>query len=411
MNENGKRTWPRLGLFLSFGKRCPPCLVRRPSNLEPNYQRALMLVNLLGLSLFNLVLPASVPAAENQLLLRDVCRLKGQEENTLQGLGLVVGLKGTGDDSSKPTARALARMMQLMGSQLSSDPKGGPSLAEIEKAGNVALVFVTVNVPPQGVQQGDQIDCTISALSAKSLEGGTLTLTPLLGPRVDRPTVYALAQGKITVPDPRLPTSASIYRGCKMEATIENQFVKDDKITLVLDKDISSFNTAQYIEDIINQLNNSGLNGAANIPADQALANSNFQLLARALDPVHIEVTLPKYYRDRPVAFVALLMETPLPNIQNKKRVVINEREGGLVVLGDDVLIAPVVIAHKNLTIEARNGQRSFVGMDPANPQLRPKLKNLTDALNSLQVPSEDVIAIIKALKQNGSLYGEVIVQ
>ena len=132
--------------------------------------------------------PLLAQAAENQLLLRDVCRLKGQEENTLQGLGLVVGLKGTGDDSSKPTARALARMMQLMGSQIANDAKGAPSLSEIEKAGNTALVFVTVNVPPQGVQQGDQIDCTISALSAKSLEGGTLMLTPMLGPRVDQLT-------------------------------------------------------------------------------------------------------------------------------------------------------------------------------------------------------------------------------
>ncbi len=353
----------------------------------------------------------TVQAAENQLLLRDVCRLKGQEENTLQGLGLVVGLKGTGDDASKPTARALARMMQVMGSQISNDMKGAPVLAEIEKSGNVALVFVTVTIPPQGTQQGDQIDCTVSALSAKSLEGGTLMLTPMLGPRVDRPTVYALAQGKLTVPDPRVPTSASIYRGCKMEATIENQFVKDDKITLVLDKDLSSFNTAQYIEDIINQLNNTGLNGGANIPTDQALANSNFQLLARALDPVHIEVSLPKFYRDRPVAFVALLMETPLPNIQNKKRVVINERDGGTVVMGEDVLISPVAIAHKNLSIEARAGQTGFVGIDPANPQLRPKLKNLVEALKALSVPSEDIISIIKTLKQNGSLYGEVIVQ
>ncbi len=357
-----------------------------------------------------LVAAVSVPAADDQLLLRDVCRLKGQEENTLQGLGLVIGLKGTGDESSKPTARALARMMQIMGGQIGIDAKGSLLLAEIEKAANVATVIVTATIPPQGVQQGDQIDCTISALSAKSLEGGTLIITPMLGPRADRPTVYALAQGKLTIPDVRVPTSASLYRGCKMEATIKNEFVKEDKITLVLDKDISSFNTAQYIEDIINQLNNTGLNGGANIPADQALNNSNFQLLARALDPVHIEVTIPKYYRDRPVGFVALLMETPLPNVQNKKRVVINEREG-VIVVGVDVLISPVAITHKNLTIEARAGQKSFVGLDPANPQPRPKLKNLVDALNALSVPSDDVIAIIKALKQNGDLYGEVVLQ
>ncbi len=352
----------------------------------------------------------TVTAAENQLLLGDVCRLKGQEENTLQGLGLVVGLKGTGDDASKPTARALARMMQLMGSQIGSDTNGAPNLAEIEKSGNVALVFVTVNIPPQGAQQGDQLDCTISAVSAKSLEGGTLMLTPLLGPRADRPTVFALAQGKLTIPDLRTPTSASIYRGCKMEASVKNKFVKEDKITLIVDKDMSSFNTAQYIEDLINELNSTGLTGSSNIPQSEAVQNSNFTLLAKAQDASHIEVTIPNYYRDRPVAFVAFLMEMPLPNIQNKKRVVINEREG-VIVIGEDVLIAPVAITHKNLTIEARTGQKNFVGFDPSGPQPKPKLKNLVDALNSLNVPSEDVIAIIKALKRKGDLFGEVVVQ
>lgn len=351
-----------------------------------------------------------VAASDDQLRLRDVCRLKGQEENTLQGLGLVVGLKGTGDDASKPTSRALARMMQLMGSQIASDANGQPQFAEIEKSGNVALVFVTVAIPPQGAQQGDQLNCTVSALSAKSLEGGTLMLTPLLGPRADRPTVYALAQGKLTIPDSRVPTNASLYRGCKMEASVENQFVKDDKITLILDQDIGSFNTAQYIEDLINALNNTGLTGGGNIPPSQAIQNSNFQLLAKAQDPVHIEVTVPVYYRDRAVAFVALLLEIPLPNIQNKKRVVIDEREG-VIVIGDDVLIAPVAITHKNLTIEARQGQSGFVGFDPTSPQPRPKLKNLVDALNSLSVPNEDVIAIVKALKRKGDLFGEVVVQ
>lgn len=348
--------------------------------------------------------------SDDQLRLRDVCRLKGQEENTLQGLGLVVGLKGTGDDASKPTSRALARMMQLMGSQIASDANGLPQISEIEKSGNVALVFVTVAIPTQGAQQGDQLDCTVSAVSAKSLEGGTLMLTPLLGPRADRPTVYALAQGKLTVPDPRIPTSASLYRGCKMEASVENEFVKDDKITLILDQDIGSFNTAQYIEDLINALNNTGLTGGGNVPANEAIQTSNFQLLAKARDSLHIEVTIPTYYRDRTVAFVALLLELPLPNIQNQKRVVINERED-VILIGEDVLIAPVAITHKNLTIEARQAQTGFVGFDPANPQPRPKLKNLVDALNSLNVPTEDKIAIIKALKRKGDLFGEVVVQ
>ncbi|MCC6510522.1 MAG: flagellar basal body P-ring protein FlgI [Pirellulaceae bacterium] len=353
---------------------------------------------------------SSIDAADNQLLLRDVCRLKGQEENTLQGYGLVVGLKGTGDDASKPTAVALATAMQRMGGQIGTDASGQLNLSDVEKAGNAALVFIQATIPPQGAQQGDQLECTISAIFAKSLEGGTLVLSPVLGPNAGQQAVYGLAQGKLTIPDPRVPTTASIYRGCKMEATVQNQFVKDDKITLVLDKDVSSFNTAQYIEDLINELNNTGLTGGANIPPEQAVQTSNFQLLAKARDPVHIEVTIPSYYRDRPVAFVAFLMEMPLPNIQNKKRVVINEREG-VIIIGEDVMISPVAINHKNLSIEARAGQKSFVGMDIENPQPRPKLKNLVDALNALNVPSQDVIAIIKALKQKGDLFGELVIQ
>jgi flagellar P-ring protein precursor FlgI len=357
-----------------------------------------------------LVMATRVHAGESQLLLRDVCRLKGQEESTLQGVGMVVGLKGTGDES-KTTLRMLARMMQKMGNPVGMDARGVPQLAEIEKTKNVAAVTVTVTIPPQGVQPGDQLDCTISAHEAKSLEGGVLISTFMFGPRADELTVFGFSQGKLTIPDARFPTSATIYRGCKMEVPIENEFVKDDKITLVLDKDISSFNTAQYVEDIVNQLNNTGLNSGANVPPDQAMANSNFQLLARAIDPVHVQVTVPKYYRDRPVAFVALLMETPLPNFQTKKRVVVSERGGSLIVMGEDVLINPVVITHKNLTIEARGAQRGFVPVDISNPQPRPKLKNLVEALKGLQVPSEDMVAIIKALKQNGSLYGEVVVQ
>ncbi len=124
-----------------------------------------------------ILVPYSVAHADGELQLRDICRVKGLEENTLQGLGLVVGLKGTGDAKLKPTARALARTMQLLGGNISTDAQGFPVLDEIAEANNTALVIVTAEVPPAGAQQGDTLDCTISALSAKSLEGGTLMLT------------------------------------------------------------------------------------------------------------------------------------------------------------------------------------------------------------------------------------------
>ena len=351
-----------------------------------------------------LAMTACTACADDQLRLRDICRLKGQEENTLQGLGLVVGLKGTGDDSIKPTTRALARMMQNMGGNIATDATGIPNLDEIEDTANIALVMVTANIPAAGAQQGDKLNCAVSAISAKSLEGGRLMLAYLLGPRADVPAVYAIAQGQISIPDPKLPTSGVIYGGCKMEATIHNQFSKDGKLTLILDKNIASFSTAIDIQDAINGLNQTGLSGGNG-------ASDTF-IIAQAIDQVHVEVSIPRSYQKEPVKFVSLLLDLSLPQIKKPKRVVINEREG-VIVIGEDILINPVAINHKNLSIEAGGeGASHFVGIDTDSPkQERPKLKNLVEALNKLSVPTEDVIAIIRTLKRNGDLYGEVVIQ
>ncbi len=350
------------------------------------------------------VLMACAPcAADDQLRLRDICRLKGQETNKLQGLGLVVGLRGTGDDSVKPTTRALAQMMQKMGANIALDGQGIPDLSELDETGNVALVMVTASVPAAGAQQGDELNCEVSAISAKSLEGGRLMLAYLLGPRADVPTVYAIADGPISIPDISIPTTGIVFRGCKMEATIENQFVKNNVLTLVLDKDIASFSAAIDIQDSINGLNQSGLsagNGA-----------SDTLVIAQAIDQLHVQVAVPTAYQAEPVKFVSLVLDIPLPHIKKSRRVVINEREG-VIVIGEDILINPVAITHKNLSIEARAGAGGFVGVDTESPgQLRPKLKNLVEALNALNVPTQDVIAIIRTLKRNGDLYGEVVMQ
>ncbi len=268
---------------------------------------------------------SGVVQAADQLMLRDICRLKGLEENTLQGMGIVVGLKGTGDGKLKPASRALARTMQLLGGNIATDAQGIPKIEELTEVNNVALVLVTAEIPQAGAQQGDTLDCTISALSAKSIEGGTLMLTPLVGPRADRPTVYALAQGPITISNPALPTTGTIHKGCKMEATIRNNFVSDNKITLIIDSDVSSFSIAQNIEDEINNLNRSGLSGLNSI--DQGGSGEQL-MIAQAIDPRHIEVTIPKYYRNSPVKFISLIMDVQLRYLQSTKRVVINERKG-----------------------------------------------------------------------------------
>ncbi|KAA1259520.1 Flagellar P-ring protein precursor [Rubripirellula obstinata] len=343
----------------------------------------------------------SVDAAGMRLA--NICRVKGQETNTLQGLGLVVGLRGTGDSGAAPTARALARMMQLMGGPISIDRTGQLNLDDVADAKNVAMVFVTATVPAVGAQAGDSLNVTINAINAKSLEGGTLMLTPLLGPRSDNPTVYAMAQGALNVSLDGPATTAKIQGGAKMEASVSAQYQKDGKITLILEKDFASFDTAQRIEDEINGLSSLTLGDATG-------TGKSGRTSARAIDQLHIEVLIPELYRDNPIKFISFLLGTTIQINNHSSRVVINERDG-VVVIGKDVEVAPVLVTHRNLRIEAGGGGGFVAVGDKNDVPANAKLKSLADALNALDVPAEDLIAIIKTLKRKGDLYGEVVFQ
>jgi flagellar P-ring protein FlgI len=352
----------------------------------------------------------SIAHAQSDLRIKDICRLKGQEENTLQGLGLVVGLKGTGDGDIKPMVRALTRTMQLMGGQVAADIQGRLLEKEMANAKNVALVFVEVTIPGSGSQQGDRLACKVSAISAKSLEGGNLMLTHLLGPRADRPVVYGLASGPVVIDSPKLPTTGKVVEGCKMELTVTNAFVEGNKFTLIVDPDHRSIATSQSIEDSVNDYQ-ANVDGTSGRNPTSSYSKPESKKIAKAIDQTTIEVNVPNAYRDHPVPWVSLVLDLKLLNLQNKKRVFIDEREG-VVIIGDEVTIAPVAISHKNLTITTKGVKGSFVpvsSQDGVKP--RPTLQNLTDALNQLAVPTGDQIAIIKALKRDGNLYGELVIQ
>ncbi|GIW98953.1 MAG: flagellar P-ring protein FlgI [Pirellulaceae bacterium] len=383
-----KESFRYVSAFLTPTAWCGPC--------RESWWRAAAVACIAALS--TAVVP--IACADDQLRIGDVCRLKGQEENLLQGLGIVVGLDGTGDDGSKPTLRALARMVQLMGGSVTTDLQGVPQIEDFEDSKNTALVLVTAKIPPAGAQQGDRLNCTVSAVGAKSLQGGTLMIAYMLGPRADVDRILALASGPVSLPDPDTPTTGVIYGGCKMETTVQNQFAINDRITLVLDPDLASFSTTVDIADTINQLNQAGVGSG----------DSDSLIMAEAVDQVHVVVTIPKHYRSSPVKFVSLIEQLPLTNLKKPKRVVLNQKEG-VIIIGENVLINPVAIAHKNFSIEARPGG-TFVGVDTDSPNTpRPKLKNLVDALNALKVPTEDVIAIIRSLHRNGDLYGELIIE
>ena len=147
-------------------------------------------------------------AARTQL--KNICRLKGQEENVLRGLGLVVGLNGTGEPNDPATMRAIARAMQIMG----DGEQGG--LEELKKIKNVAMVMVTATIPATGARRGDQVDCYVSALNGKSLVGGRLAFASLLGPNTNDTRVYALCEGQVVVDDLEQPMVGVVLGGCQI---------------------------------------------------------------------------------------------------------------------------------------------------------------------------------------------------
>jgi len=125
---------------------------------------------------------------------------------------------------------------------------------------------------------------------------------------------------------------------------------------------------------------------------------------------VNIEVEVPgQYVYDDPVDFVTLLLQIEVTTVPTSRRVVINERAGTIVISGD-VEISPVAIAHRNIVVEtgALTGSGSFVGVDPADPQ-NPQLRSLVASLNAINVPTSDVIEIIKLINDNRALSGELI--
>jgi flagellar P-ring protein precursor FlgI len=345
--------------------------------------------------------------ADARTLLKNICRIKGQEENSLHGLGLVIGLKGTGDGGDfLPTIRSLATALQLMGTNSSNKPDS----IDIKDAKNVALVMVTATIPAAGARQGDLLDCTVCSIgTARSLAGGTLFMTPLQGPLVpasvrasNRPSpprgatsrVYAFAQGLLH--NETAPNVATVHKGCRLEEDFFNVFSKEDKITLVLDKNHADFQVAQDVAELVNsQLNFQNHDG----------------VLAKALNAVNVEVLIPPQYRDDPVLFISQVLSLPMIEPHAEARVVINQRSGS-VVIGGDVEIGSVVVTHKNVVIETGDNMalNRFVPLDPEKTSTA-KLKSLVESLNAVKVPTDDIIDIIKGLERNGKLHGTLIIE
>lgn len=327
----------------------------------------------------------------------DITRMSGQRTSSLTGLGLVYGLKGTGDGGSfQPAIRPLASMLEHFNDQA--------TVEELSKVKNVALVALIATVPANGVMEGDRIDVTVMSIgSASSLAGGRLFVTPMTGP-VPGAGILALADGAIVLEDANAPLVGRIKAGCTMETTLMAEQITDGRFTLVLDDPSASWTNASTIAKIINDAE-----------------STTGEIIALALDPKNVVVTIPPSERQRPDSFISRVQRLPVPMLPNAAKVLINERTGTMIITGD-VEISPVVISHKGLTIStiqpsptpsARTPvvtNHDMIALDPGS-QGGAKLQDLVAALDQLKVPAEDRIIIVKQLYESGKLHAQLITE
>ncbi len=352
------------------------------------------------------VIAAFSGPAEARTRLENICTISGQQEQRLIGLGLVTGLKGTGDGGKYlPMINALGMALRKLDS-----PATGP--ADLKDAGNVALVLIEATVPANGIRRGQRLDCFVNSIgAAKSLRGGRLMISPLGTQAVSDDRVMGLASGAVLIEDAQITTSGKIAGGVVVYEDVINNFVQNNQFTLLLDRDHASFRSASEVANVVN--------------ADISF-EAGGQQLAKAMSPGVVQVTIPEQYRNDPMRFIAQVLDVGIENPHTQARVVVNAKAGTVIVTGE-VEISPVAISHKNLTLtvgtpeeqaaaglpppEAVPGVGFVPLMDQQTRQSPQRLKQLIDALNQLKVPTADVIDILKDLHRSGKLHAELITE
>lgn len=339
------------------------------------------------------------PAGATQI--QDLVRLKGSETSKLVGMGLVVGLPGTGDGGKfSPAMRSLA---SVVGHLL--DPNTQP--IDLKDAKNVAVVILTATLPESGVREGDRVDVYVSTYGpAKSLSGGRLFLTPMQGPLPGSP-VYAYAEGAVVVEDAKSPTTGVVRKGGQLRRDVMAQYLDGSgQICLVLEGANATWPTATNLMNLIN-----------------GVMSPDGPNIARAMDQKNIVVKLPGGELSDPATFISQILQTYVDpsQISSGSRVVVNERTGTIIVSGD-VQISPVIISHKGLTITTLNPpviataqnpqveEHRFVAVDPER-RGGARLADLLAAFNQLKVDSQDRIAIVKEIHRSGKLHAQLILE
>ncbi len=343
---------------------------------------------------------------------KDLASVDGVRTNQLVGYGLVVGLDGSGDQTSQApfTVQSLASWLKQLGITL--PPGANPQLK------NVAAVAVHAELPAF-IKPGQTIDITVSSIAnAKSLRGGTLLVTPLRG--LDG-QVYAVAQGnlivngfgaqandgsKVTI---NVPTSGRVPNGATVERAVPSSFAAGDSLALSLHS--ADFTTATRLAARINQ----------ELGADSAAA----------VDATSVRVRAPADANQR-VAFVSLLENLELDPGEAAARVIINSRTG-TVVIGDHVRVSPAAVSHGSLTVTIKEEQRvsqpnalsqggTTVTVPDSSIDVQQKasrmflfepgvsLDEIVRAVNQVGAAPGDLVAILEALQQAGALHAQLIV-
>ncbi len=316
----------------------------------------------------------------------DIASVVGVRDNQLIGYGLVIGLNGTGDKSgSKFTMQSISNMLESVNVKISADDI---------KSKNVAAVMITASLPPFA-RQGDKIDIHISSIGdAKSIQGGTLVMTPLNA--VDG-NIYALAQGAIVSGNSNNLLSANIINGATIEREVSYDLFHKNAMTLSLKN--PNFKNAIQVQNTLNKV----------------FGNK----VAIALDPKTIQITRPE--RLSMVEFLALVQEIPI-NYSTKNKIIVDEKSG-TIVSGVDIIVHPIVVTSQDITLkitkeplnDSKNTQDldNNMSLDTAHNTLSSNGKSITiagvvKALQKIGVSAKGMVSILQALKKSGAISAEM---
>lgn len=361
--------------------------------------------------LLALALACALPCVAWAERIKDLATVAGVRENQLVGYGLVVGLDGTGDQTSQTpfTIQSIRNMLLQMG--ITTPENTNPQLK------NVAAVMVTATLPPFA-KPGKTIDVTVSSMgNAKSLRGGSLIMTPLKG--ADG-SVYAMAQGNLVVGgfgaetkdgssvSVNVPSVGRVPNGATVEREVISPFLTEAALTLNLHR--TDFTTATRMAQAI----------------DKVLGPGS----AQAVDGSSVQVSSPADPAQR-TSFMAIVENIELSPGEASAKVIVNSRTG-TVVIGQNVHVSAAAVTHGSLTVTISNdpivsqpgplsgGQTAVVPNSQIDVREEKNkmflfdpgvsLNDIVEAVNQVGAAPGDLVAILEALKEAGALRAELIV-